>query len=66
MPIIKEVMLKPEFEPLLPTENKEGLRFAVVYREKEVIALFDCRFWAENFIGGENSGMGFTIREVAE
>lgn len=66
--IIKEVKLKPLIvEPpyyTFPTEQAQGLKWAVVYDDRSIIALFNDRYWAEKFI--KNVSMAFTIREVAE
>lgn len=66
MTIIKEIKFTKTVTETLPTENETGLRYAVVWKNRKVIAVFDDMFWAENFIGGENEGMSFTIREIAE
>lgn len=67
MPIITEVKLKvANHIETLPTEIETGLRFAVVYDGKKVIALFDDLYWAEKFVGDGNDHMSFTIRDVAE
>ena len=67
--MITAVALKPlNSIEVLPTENPRGLRYAVVYNNKYVLALFDDRFWAEEFIAArvENILKPFSIREVAE
>lgn len=65
--ILKQIKIKPSTEPeVYETESYDGLKWAVMFDEKHVIALFDSRFWAEHFI--ENSLMDhkFCIREVSE
>ena len=50
--ILNKVKITPRIpEPItLHTENPAGLRFAVVYQDTHVLALFDSEYWAEQFV----------------
>ena len=67
--ILKEVKLKPPAQPEYVTysvEHPKGLRFAVVYRNQGVVALFGSKSWAMNFIEASKMGSSFTLRGVAD
>lgn len=62
--IIKEVKLKPTQTDIFPTDNPGGLKYAAVFGEVTVVALFDSEYWAKKFCDAAN--ISFVIREVAE
>lgn len=66
MAILKKVSVKPlkAANEIIGTEKDEGLQYAVVYKGKAVIALFDSEFWAKRFINSTAIGE-LVIREVA-
>jgi hypothetical protein len=60
-----EIELKPTDREVYETETEHGLRYAVLYDERFVIALFDDLYWATHFV--DSAGIGkFSIREVSE
>lgn len=65
--MIKEVTLKPpviQINETLPTEEKNGLQFAIVHEGKKIIALVGDLYWARRFVD-ISPDMNFEIREVA-
>lgn len=66
--ILKGVDLVPEQMDVqtLDTESPSGLKYAVVYQNRFVIALFDDAYWANRFVTLAAMGIGMKVREVAE
>jgi hypothetical protein len=50
----------------LETETGDGLRYAVVYKQKKLIALFESRYWAEHFIANSEEAefLDFRLMKV--
>ena len=62
--IIRNVKVKPIVSSEnFPVKADGGLKYAVVFN-KQIVALFGCKRWAEIFI--EQVGVSFNIREVSE
>ena len=67
--ILKEVLLKPLAPPpsiTLKTEHGHGLKYAVVYEDRSVLALFSSEYSANFFIEKSGFSRDLTIREVAD
>ncbi len=65
--ILSEVKVKPAVMPeyeTLQVENPDGLKWAVVFNDKVILAVFGAKYWAEYFV--EKANVSFTIREIAE
>jgi len=60
-----KIKLKPREADTLPVAGTDGLKYAVVYRDSEVITLFHSQYSAEKLCSIYNPS-DVTIREVAE
>lgn len=65
---IKELKVRPlEHETkTLPTEEKSGLRYAVVHCRRDILGVFGTKFWAEEFIKHSGISSNLTVYEVVD